>query len=111
MTSENPSIVRTFGPLRFALIALVIIVLILRPDPGTKLAFEGLEIISTLLAPVLSPILFMLLLLDAIMAMVYRSDKVAELRSHYLVIVLTDLGLAVLHLLYWLPFYKSLSTV
>lgn len=101
--------VKTLGPLRIALITLVVLDLLLRPNPGEKINYEGIRVVSDLLAPVLSPILLMLLLLDAIMSMVYRSDKTGTERKHYLGIVLLDLVLAVVFVLYWLPFFRALN--
>lgn len=67
--------------------------------------------VSGLLAPVITPILFMLLLLDSLMAMVYRSDKPVEVKARYMRIVFLNLALAIGLLLYWLPFYKQLQEV
>ncbi len=110
MTNEIKHIIRAFGPLRIALILLVIVDMLLRPEPGTRLQYEGWEMVSGLLAPVLSPILFMLLLLDSIMAMVYRSDKPVEVKARYLIIVMFNLGLAIVLVFRWLPFFKEIST-
>jgi len=110
MTSEVKHIIHTFGPLRIALILLVIVDMLLRPEPGTRLVYEGWEMVPGLLAPVLSPILFMLLLLDSIMALVYRSDKPVEVKARYLIIVLVNIGFAILLMLRWLPFFQEIST-
>jgi len=109
MTNEVTHTLRAFGPLRFALILLVIVDMLLRPEPGTRLVYEGWEIVSGLLAPVMSPILFMLLLLDSIMAMVYRSDKPVEVKARYFIIVMVNIGLAIVMILWWLPFFKEIS--
>lgn len=109
MWNEVKNLLATFGPLRWSLIAMVVADMLLRPQPGAIHEFEGVYIATDLLAPVMSPILFMLLLLDAIMSMVYRSDKTGKVRARYLVIALFDLSLAILFLLYWLPFFKSLN--
>lgn len=111
MTSQSSEFVqtlRTIGPLRFTLFLAAILSFILRPPLGVKLTFEGWHVVSDLLVPVLTPILFMLLLLDAIMAMVYRSDKTGAVRSHYLRIVFINLGLAIGLLVYWIPFYQQI---
>jgi hypothetical protein len=109
MWTEFKSITRTFGPLRIALIILVLLDMLFRPVPGVQANYEGLHVISHLLAPVLSPILFMLILLDIMMAMIYRSDKQGEVRSRYLIIVIFELLLALLFFLYWLPFFRALN--
>ena len=107
--AEMTSIIRTFGPLRMGLLSLVFIDMLLRPVPGASYSFEGLSIVPDLLAPVLSPILFMLLLLDVLMSLVYRSDKSGELRKHYLYIILFEFGLAIAFISWWIPYFKSLN--
>ncbi len=110
MISEVKHILRAFGPLRFFLILLVIADIVLRPEPGSRLVYEGWQMVSNLLAPVMSPILFMLLLLDSIMAMVYRSDKPVEVKARYLIIVMVNIGLAIILIVRWLPFFMEIST-
>ena len=101
---------RAIGPLRYALITAVVVSIILRPELGAKLSYQGWSIVPDLLVPVITPILFMLLLLDAIMAMVYRSDKPVEVKARFLRIVILNLVLAVVLFNYWLPFYKQVQT-
>ncbi len=103
------ALLKAFGPLRLALITLVIVDMLLRPVPGSPVNFEGIAMVSNLLAPVMSPILFMLLLLDTMMSAVYRSDKSGETRKYYTVIVLVDLFLAITFILYWIPYFKALN--
>ena len=109
MLTELKNIIRTFGPLRISLIILVIVDMLLRPEPGSQASYDGVRVISDLLAPVLSPILFMLLLLDVMMAMIYRSDKQDVVRTRYLIIVLFELFLATSFILYWIPYFKALN--
>lgn len=107
--SELALTLRAIGPLRYVLFSAAIALLILRPGLGEPLSYEGWSVVPDLLAPVLTPIFFMLLLLDAIMAMVYRSDKPVEVKARYLRIVLINLVLAISLFVYWLPFYKQLQ--
>ena len=109
MWNEFLILLRTFGPLRLALISMVLLDMLLRPQPGGPYSFEGIHIATDLIAPVMFPILLMLLLLDSIMSMVYRSDKIGEVRRRYLIIALFDILLVVLFVLYWLPFFKALN--
>lgn len=113
MSSQNNEfleLLRAIGPLRYALYSAVIISFFLRPELGATLSYEGWYIVSDLLVPVITPILFMLLLLDVIMAMVYRSDKTDIVKSRYLKIVFINLVLAITLFSYWLPFYKQIQT-
>ena len=100
---------RTFGPLRLALIIMVLVDLILRPVPGTPANFEGASVISDLIAPVMSPILLMLLLLDAIMTGVYMSGMQGDTRVRYRYVLLTNLTLAIFFVWYWVPYFKALN--
>jgi hypothetical protein len=108
--NEFLELLRAIKPLRFALYIAVIASFALRPGLGQKLSYEGWHVVTDLLVPVITPILFMLLLLDAIMCMVYRSDKTEAIRSRYLKIVFLNLALAISLLSYWLPFYMQLQT-
>jgi len=110
MINELKLIIRAFGPLRISLILLVIVDMILRPEPGTRLVYDGWHMVSGLLAPVLSPILFMLLLLDSMMALVYRSDKPVEVKARYSIIVLVNVGLAIFLMVRWVPFFSEIAT-
>ncbi len=110
MTSTSAStLLASFGPLRWALIAVVMVNILLRPTPGDMVEVEGWYVVTHLLAPVFSPILFMLLLLDTLMGLVYRSDKQGTLRTHYTVIVLVNFCLAIFFLFYWIPYFKALN--
>ena len=57
----------------------------------------------------LVPILFMLLLLDAIMTGVYMSSMQGEQRVRYRVVLLTNLLLAIIFIWYWIPYFKGLN--
>ena len=109
MLTDFKSLLRTFGPLRMALLVLVLLDMLFRPVPGVRVDYEGLRIISHLLAPVLSPILFMLILLDVMMSMIYRSDKQGKIRTQYLIIAVFELLLALVFFLYWMPFFQALN--
>lgn len=101
--------IKTFGLLRMALLTLVLVDMLLRPEPGNPANLEGFGVITDLIAPVLVPILFMLLLLDAIMTGVYMSSMQGEQRVRYRVVLLTNLSLAILFIWYWIPYFKALN--
>jgi hypothetical protein len=111
MRRENNMLkyIKTFGPLRIPLITLVVVDMILRPEPGSPVNLEGFGVITDLIAPVLVPILFMLLLLDAIMTGVYMSSMQGEKKVRYRVVLFTDLLLAVIFIWYWIPYFKALN--
>lgn len=99
----------TFGILRLALISLALFCLLMRPVPGDNSDYAGLQIVTTLMPVVLTPIVFMLLLLDALMCLVMSFDKPPEQRQRYRYMSLFILLLAVTLISYWTPYYISLT--
>lgn len=99
---------RNLGGLRVVLLVAVVILLILVPTPGTRAVYSGWPLITTLLVPVLAPLVFMLLLLDALMAWVFLTDAVGGTRRRWRAIVFINLIAAIVLLLRWLPYYAAL---
>lgn len=110
MSKNISNIIHTFGFLRLALLTLVLLDMLMRPVPGMTPDYEGFHVLTNLLAPVLSPILFMLLLLDAIMTGVYLSSVPVERKPAYRVILLTDLVVAICFIAYWVPYFKAINS-
>lgn len=102
------SIFQTFGVLRLSLMAFVVIDMIARPKPGTTPVYETSHAMVSMMITALAPILFMLLLLDAIMTLVYMSSMPAERKSGYRVILVTNLLVATGFFIYWLPYFRAL---
>jgi len=96
-------------PLRVALILGALITILLRPEAGTELSYEGWIMVRTLLAPVLAPLFFMLLMLDALMTRVWLSGAGEEERLRLRLVVRADLLTGLLLLLVWLPFFIQLG--
>lgn len=109
MTNAVTYMLRTYGPLRLGLITLVLVDMLLRPVPGSTLAYEGVAMISSLIAPVLAPILFMLLLLDFLMSLVYQAALPAEKKIYFRFVPWTNLLLAAIFFAWWLPFFRALN--
>ena len=101
--------IKTLGPLRLALLTMVAVDMILRPVPGSPPDLHGMGVFTDLIVPVLSPILFMLLLLDAIMTGVYMSGMKGEQKIRYRYVLITNLLLAILFIWYWIPYFKALN--
>jgi hypothetical protein len=99
---------RNFGGLRITLLVAVVVLLILVPAPGTRAVYSGWPLITTLLVPVLAPLVFMLLLLDTLMAWVFLTDAVEGMRRRWRNIVFINLIAAIVLLLRWLPYYAAL---
>jgi len=99
------------GPLRVMLMSAAIILIVLRPAPATEAIFEGWAVFPTLLFPALSPIIFMVLMLDALMSTVYLSAQQGAERRRLKRAQLTNLAVAAALFLFWLPyFYKLLQS-
>ena len=99
-----------FGPMRVVLLLVVLFCIVIRPELGREAVYTGFGIVTDLLAPVIVPILFMLLMLDAIMGKIYMSDKQDIERHYYRVIVWTNLITGIVLFLYWLPYYIEINS-
>jgi hypothetical protein len=108
MLKKMTQLLRAFGFLRLSLVALVAIDMLARPMPGSTPDYESPHVIVDMIVSALAPILFMLLLLDAIMTLVYMSSMPAERKLGYRLILVTNLALAVIFLVYWWPYFKAL---
>lgn len=109
MKNNTLKFLKKLEPLRIMLVILALILIIFAQKSETQAVYEGLAIIPTLIFPALVPMLFMGLLLDALMSRVRQVDLTGEERKRYRFIMFLNLGLALLLLLTWLPFFLSLG--
>ncbi len=98
-----------YGPLRILLAATALISIPLAPAPGTAPVFEGWAMASTLVAPVLAPLAVMVLGLDALMSRVMMADSEGNTRTRYRRIMWADLGVAVVTIGFWTPYFMGLA--
>ena len=96
------------GPLRWMLNGAGLILLLFRPAPGTEAVYEGTAVVQTLLFPALTPIIFMVLMLDALMTRVLLSDKEAQEQIRMRRAVRTDLIIGIALLVFWYPYFAKL---
>ena len=96
-------------PLRVMLNGFAVLLIIFRPELGTPISYEGWSMATTLLAPVLAPIIFMLLMLDSLMTKVFMAEKPVETRASLKRVLRVNLIVGVALLLYWLPFFYYLN--
>ncbi|MFO7602772.1 MAG: hypothetical protein R6X06_03045 [Gammaproteobacteria bacterium] len=96
-------------PLRIFLNAIAIVLILLRPELGTPMAYEGWGMVSTLLAPVIAPIIFMLLMLDSLMSRVFMAEKPPEVQAHFRRIMRISLLVGIALFVYWLPYFYYLA--
>ena len=100
-------LMKWMGPLRLMLAFGVLVLLVLRPVPGTPPVHTGWDMIPTLVFPALVPLFFMVLLLDAIMSAVQLASYPGE-RRRYRTVIGASLGMALLLMLWWWPYFGAL---
>lgn len=100
--------IRALGGLRLALLVCVVVALVLIPAPGTRAVYAGWSLVTTLLIPVLAPLLFMLLMLDVLMSRVFMTDAEGAARARLKFVMWVNLLAAALLVIRWLPYYAAL---
>jgi uncharacterized membrane protein len=108
MLKKITQLIRTFGVLRLSLVGMVLLDMSLRPIPGTSPDYESTRAVIGMVASAMAPILFMLLLLDGIMTLIYMSSMPLERKRKYRLVLLANLLLAVILLVHWLPYFRAL---
>ncbi len=99
-----------YGVLRSLLAATSVLIFIFATTPGLVPVYSGWPFVSTVLLPVLAPLIMMLLLLDALMGRVLMSDLTGVERARKRTIVIVNLILVTAVVLRWLPYYMSLGS-
>ena len=97
------------NPLRIILNGTAIALILLRPELGTPMTYEGWAMVSTLLAPVVAPIIFMLLMLDSLMSRVFMAEKPPEVQAHFRRIMRVSLLMGIALFVYWVPYFYYLA--
>lgn len=97
-------------PLRIVLIIFAALTVIIQPDPGASPVYHGWQVVPTLLAPVLAPLFFMLLMLDFTMTTLLRSQSEGEEQARYSRVRRVVLIAGILLLLAWLPYFITLMS-
>lgn len=110
MKPRSGNLFHDLRPLRVVLVLGAVVTMILRPEIGTPVAYEGWAMARTLLAPVLAPLFFMVLMLDALMSRVWMSEVQGAERDRLRLVVRADLVTAILLLLVWLPYFIALTS-
>lgn len=98
-----------YGVLRLVLAAAGLLLIVFATQPGTVPVYTGWPLVTTVLVPVLAPIIFMLLLLDALMSRVWMVDKHGDEYMRLRTAVMVNLLLAAGLLLFWVPYYLALG--
>ncbi|MEM8844728.1 MAG: hypothetical protein AAGB35_06750 [Pseudomonadota bacterium] len=103
------NLIKSLGLLRASLLLLGIIDVFLSPEPGTRAARDGIEVISTLVAPAAAPIIMMVILFDALMSKIRASDSEGEESKKYRRIMYMELGVVAFMILGWLPYFLAIG--
>ena len=101
-----------FGLLRVFLWGLGIASTLLVPKPGSLTVLEWPLLVPTLIAPATVPLLFLLIVLDAIMAKVFLSSATTAVAiQRYKKIIFINLIIALAIIVAWFQFFASLGQV
>ena len=103
------SIFLDFRPMRVVLLLMVLVSIVFRPVPGTELVYEGWPMFSTLLLPVFSPILLMLLWLDSLIAKLWSTQTEGKEQKRYRMILRTNLIMSFIFILVWYPYFRAFA--
>jgi len=103
------SILVDLRPMRVVLLLVVLISIIFKPEPGTEIVYEGWPVFSTLLLPVFSPILLMLLWLDSLIAKLWSTQTQGKEQARYKMILRINLVLSLIFIVVWWPYFKALA--
>ena len=107
--SRVAQLLSELGALRASLAALALLVLVFAPRPGTAAVLEGWRMFPTLIVPTLAPMVFMVLMLDALMARVHMTSVQGAALARYRRIVIVDLLLGLVVAGYWMPYFIALA--
>ena len=101
-------VLKDHGVLRTILAVAGLLLIIFATQPGTVPVYTGWPLVTTVLVPVVAPIIFMLLLFDALMSWVWMIDKPGDAYIRLRTALIVDLLLAAGLLLFWVPYYMAL---
>lgn len=103
------SVLYDLRPMRVALLLMVLVSIIFKPIPGTEVVYEGWDVFSTLLLPVFSPILLMLLWLDSLIAKLWSTQTEGEEQKRYIMILRINLISSLIFIIVWYPYFQALT--
>ena len=117
MVSTLKTQLASLGFLRLGLVGLAIVSMLIPMGEWAVIQLMGelsehsiLALSAGLLAPVMAPILIVVILLDVIMAKVRAADDPACSGDHYRMISRVETILIIIMLIFWVPFFISLTS-
>lgn len=111
MNSKHPGLLSALGFLRLALFTLALLnillslVEILIPLTATANEHHFWPVMTGIIAPVMAPLLIVVILFDYIMTRVRAADAEDALRTRFIRIGRIELAMLVLMLLFWIPYF------
>lgn len=109
MTNKLTEFASQAGAIRLILYVLAIIAIVFKPANDTMMSLEGLDFIPTLILPVIAPLLTTGFFLDMLMCKIYASEQPDDVKAKFKTISRVDLLLAVLLLVFWVPYMLSIN--
>lgn len=117
MTSSLKTLSASFGTLRLGLLALAMISMLIPIMEWVVIQLTGelpdysfLTLFGGLIAPVMAPVLIVVILLDVIMAKVRAADDPTPSGDRYRMIGRVESILILVMLIFWVPFFISLTS-
>ncbi len=108
-SAKRPNLVVQLGWMRWSLIVLALIIMVAAPKAGTIPVYVTWRMVPTLIIPVLTPLIFTLLLMDSLMSRIWMTDKSGEARRHYRLAIVLNLALAAGIAIAWYPYFNALG--
>ena len=99
------NLLQTFKPMRIVLISLALLTLVLKAPLDMELSYQGWAMIRTLIVPVMPPLFFMVVLLDALIATIWFTQSQGQERTRYKTILIVNLSVATLLGAIWIPYF------
>ncbi len=95
--------------MRVVLGIFVLCLAVLSPAPGVEYEHDGMGILRTIIVPALSPLVFLVLMLDVLMSRVKMIESDADTRRTYRTIIIYNVSMAALLVISWMPYFFSLT--
>jgi hypothetical protein len=97
------------GALRVLLYGLSVFAIVAAPGAETPVVYEGFGFFRTIILPTLAPLFLVGLVFDSLMSKVVMGDADEPGRRRLRLIIRANLGLGLVLLLVWLPFFMSIG--
>ena len=115
MTNSFKSQLSALGTLRLGLIILAVVNMLIPPIDSLLIRLTASDlsdslwhIFPALVAPVMAPILLVILFCDYLMSRIQAADAEGEIRDHFIAVSRIELMVMVIMTLFWLPFFISI---